>query len=82
MYTLNLGVGGAMIALSLSSWFLVLGEFFFIYLVVGVRSVTCCEALDIFRCYGLLGVMVQCYAGLASRVHGKCISHDILLLDI
>ncbi|CAI9292370.1 unnamed protein product [Lactuca saligna] len=31
VYKLNLGVGGAMIALSMSSWFLVIGEFVYIF---------------------------------------------------
>nr|GEY45790.1 protein DETOXIFICATION 24-like [Tanacetum cinerariifolium] len=31
VYKLNLGVGGAMIALSMSSWFLVIGKFIYIF---------------------------------------------------
>nr|XP_043623292.1 protein DETOXIFICATION 24-like [Erigeron canadensis]XP_043623293.1 protein DETOXIFICATION 24-like [Erigeron canadensis]XP_043623294.1 protein DETOXIFICATION 24-like [Erigeron canadensis] len=31
VYTLNMGVSGAMIALSMSSWFLVIGEFIYIF---------------------------------------------------
>ncbi|MFS8026986.1 hypothetical protein Hanom_Chr16g01493141 [Helianthus anomalus] len=31
VYKLNMGISGAMIALSMSSWFLVIGEFIYIF---------------------------------------------------
>ncbi|KAL4561429.1 hypothetical protein LXL04_033595 [Taraxacum kok-saghyz] len=89
---LGFGVPGAMIALSSSSWFLVIGEFIYIFggwCPLSWKGFTVASFKDLVPVVKLslssgvmLGAMVQCCASLTRGIHGKCRSRHFCLLDM
>ncbi|KAF5783707.1 hypothetical protein HanXRQr2_Chr11g0511001 [Helianthus annuus] len=81
VYKLNMGVSGAMIALSISSWFLMIGEFIYIFggwcpdswkgfTVAAFKDLVPIIKLSISSAWSY-GPMVLCCSDLTCWIHAK-----------